>query len=142
MRQVVFILLAALMLVSCGKNSEEELNTFVESFNEIAVSSVSVKQIFENEISEIENGSQMLADMNNSHTIYAKYDDNNLTGYRLKIHEERTSSYDAAEIIAEALGLDEENFSASLDTGDATYSDNGYDITIYHTTIDFDKTSQ
>lgn len=111
---------------------------------------------------KVENDMQLLSEYKNIYKIYAKYEDNNLIGYKLEINpdgwydEDTRGGYDTVETIASTLELDkmqfETEFSKAVIDGEYTYSDNGYEISFYYdissdgelneATIDFDKTSE
>lgn len=120
MKRLLLLLTALLFLAACGSNSEEELNTFIESFNENAVTSPAVHLLNEGEFGSIDNDLQKLDEVPGKYELYAKYDGDDLTGYQLKVHDE---SY--GESVREVM----------TKTGEYGIKDNG-------TTIDFDKASE
>lgn len=159
------ILVALLFLTACGSNSEEELAAFIESFNENEEQSTSayVDSIQEEQVGEVKSGMQLLSENKNRYKIFAKYEDDRITGYQLEIHPENwhdpdsVAGFDAAEIIASTLELDKNQFGteyskAVIDREEYTYSENGYDISFFYDVtadgefnegrIDFDKTAE
>lgn len=138
---LITLLILVLVLTGCG-SKDNELNTFVDDFNQSA-RKYDTTELIENEFGEIETEDEedwRSLFESKEYSIDIMYDDNNIVGYYIKVESDQTSidktgkGYNAVLTLADALGLKtselEKGMQTAFNDDFFSYEDGDYEIRV------------